>query len=110
MSAGKYESTSDLVFSGHTLMYENGKLIGEGKPFDGAVLVKDFNLTKIRHDRIANKTYSGCKRNMAKNFYEVIECPKPILENEDILARVSITPFVPSKNRRDRSLEISRCR
>ncbi|MEZ3472817.1 MAG: NAD(+) synthase [Lachnospiraceae bacterium] len=106
VSAGKYESTSDLVFSGHTLMYENGKLIGEGKPFDAAVLVKDFNLTKIRHDRIANKTYSGCKRNMAKNFYEIIECPKPILENEDILARVSITPFVPSKNRRDRSLEI----
>lgn len=106
VSAGKYESTSDLVFSGHTLMYENGKLIGEGKPFSDTVLVKDFNLTKIRHDRIANKTYAGCKRNFTKYSYETIQCPKPILENEDILARVSITPFVPSKNRRDRSLEI----
>lgn len=58
VSAGQYESTSDLVFSGHTLMYENGKLLGEGRPFSDTVLVKDFNLTKIRHDRIANKTYS----------------------------------------------------
>ena len=106
VSAGKYESTSDLVFSGHTLMYENGKLIGEGTPFSDAVLVKDFNLTKIRHDRIANKTYAGCKRDFAQYAYETIECQKPILENEDLLARVSITPFVPSKNRRERSLEI----
>lgn len=106
VSAGKCESTSDLVFSGHTLMYENGKLIGEGTPFSDAVLVKDFNLTKIRHDRIANKTYAGCKRDFAQYAYETIECQKPILENEDLLARVSITPFVPSKNRRERSLEI----
>ena len=106
VSAGKYESTSDLVFSGHTLMYENGKLIGEGKPFSDTVLVKDFNLTKIRHDRIANKTYAGCKGNFSQYIYETIQCPKPILENEEILARVSITPFVPSNNRRERSLEI----
>ena len=106
VSAGKYESTSDLVFSGHTLMYENGKLIGEGKPFSDTVLVKDFNLTKIRHDRIANKTYAGCKGNFSQYIYETIQCPKPLLENEEILARVSITPFVPSNNRRERSLEI----
>lgn len=106
VSAGKYESTSDLVFSGHTLMYENGKLIGEGKPFCDTALVKDFNLTKIRHDRLANKTYSDCKSSFSQRIYKTIECTKPILEKEDLLARVSITPFVPSKNRRDRSLEI----
>ena len=106
VSAGKYESTSDLVFSGHTLMYENGKLIGEGKPFSDTVLVKDFNLTKIRHDRIANKTYADCKNSFTQRVYKTVTCQKPILEKKDILAQVSITPFVPSKNRRDRSLEI----
>ncbi|MCX4297696.1 MAG: NAD(+) synthase [Lachnospiraceae bacterium] len=106
VSAGKYESTSDLVFSGHTLMYENGKLIGEGKPFSDTVLVKDFNLTKIRHDRIANKTYADCKNSFIQRVYKTVTCQKPILEKKDILAQVSITPFVPSKNRRDRSLEI----
>jgi len=106
VSAGMYESTSDLVFSGHTLMYENGKLIGEGKPFCDTVLVKDFNLTKIRHDRVANKTYSGCKNSFSQRTYKTVVCRKPILEKEDLLGRVSITPFVPSKNRRERSLEI----
>ncbi len=74
VSAGQYESTSDLVFSGHTLMYENGKLLGEGRPFSDTVLVKDFNLTKIRHDRIANKTYSECKNNFSTRCYRRERC------------------------------------
>ncbi|MBQ2258492.1 MAG: NAD(+) synthase [Lachnospiraceae bacterium] len=106
VSAGRYESTSDLVFSGHNLMYENGKLIGECKPFEETVLVKDFNLTKIRHDRVANKTFSQCKNNYSDRKYRLVDCRKPLIKKEDILARVSITPFVPSKNRRERSLEI----
>ncbi len=108
VSAGKYESTSDLVFSGHNLMYENGKLIGENKPFDNNVLVKDFNLTKIRHDRIANKTYSGCKNNFSQRSYVRLSCEKPLVEKAELFARLSITPFVPSSSRRERSLEIFR--
>lgn len=106
VSAGQYESTSDLVFSGHTLMYENGKLIGEGKPFSEAVLVKDFNLTKIRHDRIANKTYSECRNNFSRRRYQRLVCRKPLIEKKELLAKLSITPFVPSSNRRERSLDI----
>jgi NAD+ synthase (glutamine-hydrolysing) len=116
VSAGRYESTSDLVFSGHNLMYENGKLIGEVKPFEKSLkinaslsdnmVIRDFNLTKIRHDRLANKTFSDCKNNFSMRDFEKIECKKPLMENKDILARVSITPFVPSKNRRERSLGI----
>ena len=106
VSAGQYESTSDLVFSGHTLMYENGKLIGEGKPFSDTVLIKDFNLTKIRHDRIANKTYSECKNTISCRIYDHLECKKPLMEKQELLAKLSITPFVPSSSRRERSLDI----
>ena len=106
VSAGQYESTSDLVFSGHTLMYENGKLLGEGRPFSDTVLVKDFNLTKIRHDRIANKTYSECKNNFSTRCYRRLTCRKPLMEKRELLAKLSITPFVPSSNRRERCLDI----
>jgi len=106
VSAGQYESTSDLVFSGHTLMYENGKLIGEGKPFSGEALIKDINLTKIRHDRIANKTYSECKNTISRRCYEKVNCPKPLMEKQELLSKLSITPFVPSGSRRERSLDI----
>lgn len=106
VSAGRYESTSDLVFSAHNLMYENGKLIGENKPFEDTVLIRDFNLTKIRHDRIVNKTFAECKNIFNKREFFKITCDKPIMQKEEILAKLSITPFVPSKGRRERSLEI----
>ena len=71
VSAGMYESTSDLVFSGHNLMYENGKLLGEVEPFEDGVLIRDFSLTKIRHDRIANKSFADCKRMMDDREYAI---------------------------------------
>lgn len=70
------------------------------------MLVKDFNLTKIRHDRIANKTYSGCKNNFSQRSYVRLSCEKPLVEKAELFARLSITPFVPSSSRRERSLEI----
>lgn len=106
VSAGRYESTSDIVFSGHNLMYENGKLLGEIKPFEEGVLMRDFNLVKIRHDRIANKSFSDCKRDFSDRQYKNVVCEKPLLVKNDILAKVAMTPFVPSKNKRERCLSI----
>jgi NAD+ synthase (glutamine-hydrolysing) len=116
VSAGRYESTSDLVFSGHNMMYENGKLIGEVKPFEKSLDIKatamdntiigDFNLTKIRHDRLANKTFADCRNNFSIRSYVSISCKKQLLDNQDIISKVSITPFVPSTNKRQRCLDI----
>lgn len=106
VSAGRHESTSDLVFSGHNLIYENGKLIGEVKPFEDAVLTKDINLAKIRHDRIANKSFSDCKRDFGNRKYETVLCEKEILKKNNILSKVPMTPFVPSTNKRERCLSI----
>lgn len=105
-SAGRYESTSDLVFSGHNLMYENGKLLGEIKPFEAGVITRDFNMTKIRHDRLANKSFADCKSNYTNAPYVCIVCGNPLMEKKDILARVPMTPFVPSRNVLSRCLSI----
>lgn len=106
VSAGTYESTSDLVFSGHILMYENGKQLGETKPFAEDTLIKDFDLTKIRHDRIANKSFGDCKRDFAMREYQMVKWEKEAIKKEEMLKRISITPFVPSKNRLERSISI----
>ena len=105
-SAGVYESTSDLVFSGHLLMYENGKQLGETKPFEEGVLIKDFHMTKIRHDRIANKSFGDCKRDFAVRDFEIVQWKKRLVEKEEIKRRISMTPFVPSNNPLERSLSI----
>ncbi len=106
VSAGMYESTSDLVFSGHHLIYENGKLLGETKPFTENVLIKDINLTKIRHDRLANKSFGDAKGSFTVPAYKVVSCEKELMKKTKIMASVSMTPFVPSKNRRERCLSI----
>lgn len=106
VSASAYESTSDLVFSGHLLMYENGKELGEIKPFQEGTLIKDFYLTKIRHDRLANKSFADCKRDFTLRTFEKVEWKKKLTPKEDMKRKVPITPFVPSKNRLERSISI----
>ncbi len=106
VSAGRYESTSDIVFSGHNLMYENGKMLGEIKPFEENVITRDFNMTKIRHDRLANKSFADCRKNCTERTYVCISCDKPVMEKKDILAKVPMTPFVPSRDVLNRCISI----
>lgn len=106
VSAGRYESTSDLVFSGHNLIYEAGKLIGEQKPFEEKNLIRDINIAKIRHDRLANKTFADCKLAFGNRKFEEIKCKCSLIRKHDIMANISLTPFVPKKNVLERCISI----
>ena len=50
-NAGYGESTTNTVFSGHNLIYENGILLAESKPFDTAWAVSEIDLTAIQHKK-----------------------------------------------------------
>lgn len=61
-SAGYHESTTDLVFSGHSLISEKGHLLSENsKTIDsGYVLFADTDVEKLRFTRNKFKTFADC--------------------------------------------------
>ena len=63
-------------------------------------------MTKIRHDRLANKSFAECKRNFEAGEYMTVNCEKVFAEKKEVCAKVSMTPFVPSKNRLERCRSI----
>ena len=55
-SAGVHESTTDLVFSGDSMIAENGILLSRTERFsrDGESAYADIDITKLRHDRLTS--------------------------------------------------------
>lgn len=105
--AGIGESTQDLVFAGHNIIAENGKILAESKRFaneneDDAILYADIDLERLEADRRKANTFTS---DLAG--YSGVEVVRFDAEFPDITpARaISKTPFVP-ENKTD--LE-SRC-
>ena len=60
-SAGYTESTSDLVFSGHSVVAENGRLMAENKNYldTDYMMVMDCDLGRVRADRNKIACFGG---------------------------------------------------
>ncbi|MBQ4641896.1 MAG: NAD(+) synthase [Oscillospiraceae bacterium] len=107
-SAGRTESTQDLVFSGHSLVAEDGNLLAENKQElqTDYLLVQDADLSKVRCERRKNKSVRD-----ATSFYgkieptRIIECNCGALRSDGSLYQLNKLPFVPS-TREDR---LERC-
>lgn len=64
VSAGSGESSTDLVFSGNSMIAEYGKLLKENDNVadNNYLLVSDIDLGRIRADRVKSKTYKDTYR------------------------------------------------
>lgn len=96
-SAGCKESTSELVFSGHSIIAENGKTVAEKAENISTdyLLISDIDLGKIRHDRAANTTFSDCKAfNETTPYNHFISDGVSLSDGE--FASVNKLPFIPS--------------
>ena len=106
-SAGYTESTSDLVYSGHSIMAENGKILAENQNLIDTdyLLVQDFDIGHIRASRLKNQYYSAPD---ADDQILVDSLRVESLRSDGSLYPLRKLPFVPSsKSERDaRCLEI----
>ena len=55
--AGEGESTTDLVFAGHNLIYENGALLKGAKRFTTGLICADLDLERLRNERRRMSTF-----------------------------------------------------
>lgn len=62
--AGPTESTKDVVFGGHLIVAENGRLLGESARFDlaGSTLTAEIDTQRLRHARVQNTTFAQSRR------------------------------------------------
>ncbi len=108
-SAGCKESTSELVFSGHSLIAENGKIIAEQNESIASdyMIISDVDLGIIRHDRLINTAFADCKSYYKSNLdnYFVTD---DVSDSDGEFANVSKLPFIPStaSERTERCLSI----
>ena len=58
-NAGAGESTSDVVFSGHHLIYENGTLLNESKGFEPEIIYSEIDVAKLQQERLQTNTFKN---------------------------------------------------
>ncbi|QJE96970.1 NAD(+) synthase [Luteolibacter luteus] len=98
-SAGPGESTTDIVYSGHSLICENGGLLAETErlSFDVQVAVADIDVGKLHHERLVSSSY---RESTTRSFRRVELHLKPWREKGGLLRRVDPRPFVPADPQR----------
>ncbi|WP_455137007.1 NAD(+) synthase [Thermophilibacter sp.] len=67
-SAGTGESTQDLVFSGHDLVAENGRLLAEGKPFGEGMAVSEIDVRQLAAERRRMSTFETVASPLQRDY------------------------------------------
>ena len=107
-SAGCEESTQDLVFSGHSLIAVNGKVMAENKNLIDSdyLLMADCDLGMVRSQRSRINTFRDAANYYAVEPLPVTEVPMAdALRADGSLYTPSRLPFVPDREEK----RIARC-
>lgn len=96
-AAGHGESTTDLAWDGHAMIYENGALLGETKRFSGApqLLIADVDLDMLRADRMRQGSFADCAAREGRPFRRCGFHLNPPAGDLGLRRAVSRFPFVP---------------
>ena len=99
-SSSEEESTTDLVFSGHCIIAESGRILEEDNLCNGFIY-SDIDLEKINGDRASCNSYMS---NIEKRNYKYVNFNLGCNENDELERFVDPRPFVPSAEDKDRRL------
>ncbi|WP_328805534.1 NAD(+) synthase [Paenibacillus apii] len=91
------ESSTDVVFGGHSLIAENGQMLAESERFihESRITVADIDIPKIHYSRIIMGTFRGGRGGAD---YREIAFSNPALQSDsprELARKVVTNPFVP---------------
>lgn len=97
-SSGVNESTSDVVFSGQSMIFENGVCLAENErfKFETNMIYTEIDTQRLANDRRKNISYMG---NQDNNEYRKIKINIDDNVNE-LKRKYSKTPFVPEDKKK----------
>lgn len=95
-ASGPGESTTDAVFSGHSIIAENGKIIAESNRFDfkTTITITDIDIQKLTLERLRNNSFGATKPDKT---YRKVSIKIPDLYEDKPIRFISRSPFVPSE-------------
>lgn len=97
-SCGFGESTTDVVFAGNALIYENGTLLAEAErfSFDEQLVVSEIDVERLRGERLVNTTFAASVRTYGADGVQRIQTEMVNSRNLSLTRYVDPHPFVPA--------------
>jgi NAD+ synthase (glutamine-hydrolysing) len=110
-AAGSGESTTDLAWDGHGMVYENGQLLAETERFAAGeqMIVADVDLDRLVQERVRMTSFNDAVLDLRPRLpaWRHVEVPVDVLERSVRLRRrVERFPYVPA----DPTARDERCR
>lgn len=110
-AAGSGESTTDLAWDGHGVVYENGQLLAETERFaaDEQMIVADIDIERLVQERVRMTSFNDARQELHARMAAIRRIPVPfdVPDAAVTLARhVERFPYVPS----DPAARDERCR
>lgn len=91
-NAGEGESTTDVVFSGHNIIAENGSILKESPRFQNGMICSEIDIHRLHSERRKNTTFQMAKeRTLPCILFQTRITPTVLTR------KFSPSPFLPSE-------------
>lgn len=97
-SSGFGESSTDVVFAGNGLIYENGTLLAASNRFSFTrqCIMSEVDVERLRGERQHNTTFAGCLRSYKALQFDMVSTEIILSKDVELTRAVDPHPFVPS--------------
>ncbi|MBI3633430.1 MAG: NAD(+) synthase [Candidatus Vogelbacteria bacterium] len=97
-SCGVHESTTDVVFGGHSMIAENGNILKESKRFDRGtqIIYADVDIKHLHTDRMRTTSFGESVHEMPNKKFRFVNFNLEVKEASALERFVDPRPFIPS--------------